>query len=109
MASIDTFPMRLANISLGYGVVLSIGLAYLSATAGDGEVNQVFRTVLDQQLILIKVISFVIIEIVAFPSVCGLIINLATIPLFPDTSIQSRIKYFTSFPFSAFFVSAASF
>ena len=39
-----------------------------------------------------------------FPLVCGVSLNLATLPLFPGATIASRIAYHSRAPYSAFFL-----
>lgn len=61
------------------------------------------KTSLEQQLLLLKVILFTIIEVVCFPFGCGLLLDLCTIPLWEDTTMATRWLHFSRAPFSTGF------
>ncbi|RXK38798.1 hypothetical protein M231_03974 [Tremella mesenterica] len=46
---------------------------------------------------------FMILELAVFPFTVGIVINFFTVPLFPDTTITSRLSYFRTNPFGAMF------
>lgn len=47
---------------------------------------------------------FFLIEIVLFPTLCGVLLNLATLPLLPEATLRSRIAYQVSNPITAGFL-----
>lgn len=56
------------------------------------------------QLLLAKLVLFVTAEVILFPACCGLIVNLVTIPLFPGTTILTRLAFCARSPFAAAFL-----
>ncbi|PWN41697.1 hypothetical protein IE81DRAFT_367303 [Ceraceosorus guamensis] len=55
---------------------------------------------LDQQLLLLKVILFTVIEVVCFPLGCGVLLDLCTMPLWEGVTMVTRWRHFQSAPFS---------
>ncbi|CEH11720.1 Protein involved in mRNA turnover and stability [Ceraceosorus bombacis] len=55
---------------------------------------------LDQQLLLLKVILFTVIEVVCFPLGCGVLLDLCTMPLWEGVTMATRWRHFQSAPFS---------
>lgn len=53
---------------------------------------------------LLKVAMFVVVELIAFPVVCGLCLNFMSLPLFKDASIASRIAFQARAPYSSGFL-----
>jgi len=51
----------------------------------------------------LQVVLFILIELMLFPFGCGVILDLSTLPLFPDASIWSRLEYCTNAPVAATF------
>lgn len=47
---------------------------------------------------------FFFIEIVIFPAMCGLLLNLSTLPLIPEATFFTRISYYYNSPVSAIFL-----
>ncbi|PWN51318.1 hypothetical protein IE53DRAFT_368172 [Violaceomyces palustris] len=56
------------------------------------------KSVIDQQLLIIKVLVFIGIELVAFPLGCGILLDLCLMPLFPGATIGSRWTHFRYAP-----------
>jgi E3 ubiquitin-protein ligase MARCH6 len=46
---------------------------------------------------------FFFVEIVIFPTICGLLINLSTVPLIPESTISTRLAYYYMKPISSIF------
>lgn len=47
---------------------------------------------------------FFFVEIVIFPAMCGLLLNLSTLPLIPGATLSTRISYYSNSPVSAIFL-----
>ncbi|KAI8393645.1 uncharacterized protein BYT42DRAFT_609419 [Radiomyces spectabilis] len=97
---------RVACVLLGYGVLIFVGSWYLTrgrnvtrrSTADS--VQEIIR----QQGVFLKVLLFILIELVIFPSVCGVLLDLATLPLFANTSAASRLAFHQANPYSSTFL-----
>ncbi|KAG2220865.1 hypothetical protein INT45_004033 [Circinella minor] len=101
-------------ILMGYAVLVFLGSWYLSrarrgaqqtqhqqnAVAGNNGINDIIR----QQGVFLKVFFFIVLELVIFPTVCGVLIDLATFPLFEDATIASRWEFFRANPYSVTFL-----
>ena len=102
-------------ILMGYAVLVFLGSWYLSRTrhgaqqtqhhrqnavAGNNGINDIIR----QQGVFLKVFFFIVLELVVFPTVCGVLIDLATFPLFEDATIASRWEFFRANPYSVTFL-----
>lgn len=119
----DTFH-RILCVAAGYSTAL-IGLGwYLQSTLHSygRNFNRAIRDGIKQQFVLLKVCSFIFIEvsqsdrfailkltrlslqIVLFPAACGFAVHLATYPLFPNTTLQSRLELVHSYPITSFFL-----
>ncbi|KDQ50759.1 hypothetical protein JAAARDRAFT_81797 [Jaapia argillacea MUCL 33604] len=98
-------PDRVFAIGLGY-VVVGFGLAvYLNVlTVGSVQnAGRAVRNVVREQLLVAKMAAFITIELVIFPLGCGIILDLYTIWLFPDTTLDTRIAFFRYAPLTATF------
>ncbi|KAK4701378.1 E3 ubiquitin-protein ligase MARCH6, partial [Phenoliferia sp. Uapishka_3] len=97
---------RALCVALGYAAVAFAGFVYLQSTKGvyGQSVNRAIRDGLKQQLVLLKVVLFVFIEIIIFPGTCGLILNLATLPLFPEATVWTRAATYAASPVSTGFL-----
>lgn len=120
---------RALCIALGFSVIIVGAGLYLRYTrnvpAREGNVN--VREIIRQQFTLLKVRvlsgfsncqfpwlinldeceqagSFFFVEIVFFPAMCGLLLNLATLPSIPGATIALRTAYYMEFPVSAWFL-----
>ncbi|KAK4045943.1 hypothetical protein OIV83_006501 [Microbotryomycetes sp. JL201] len=93
-------------IALGYASLLFAGVWFVSSTQGEyGEqMHRAIREGIRQQLVLLKVCAVIIVEIIAFPAMCGALLDLATLPLFSGATIASRIAFHARTPLTAFFV-----
>ncbi|KAL8287429.1 hypothetical protein RQP46_003287 [Phenoliferia psychrophenolica] len=106
MAFDDDPVHRALCVALGYAAAAFGGFIYLQSTQGSygQSVNRAIRDALKQQLVLLKVVLFVFIEIIIFPATCGIILNLATLPLFPDATLWTRMATYASSPVSTAFL-----
>ncbi|KAI8148867.1 hypothetical protein BJV82DRAFT_201164 [Fennellomyces sp. T-0311] len=93
-------------ILMGYAVLIFVGSWYLARTRRESEnatgnsINDIIR----QQGVFLKVFFFIVLELVVFPTVCGILIDLATFPLFKDASIAGRWEFFMANPYSVTFL-----
>ncbi|KIJ65205.1 hypothetical protein HYDPIDRAFT_175219 [Hydnomerulius pinastri MD-312] len=96
---------RAFAIGLGYTVVALILALYLNIfTVGNARTaGRAVRNAVRQQLLVVKVAMFIIIELVIFPLGCGVMLDGCTIWVFPEASLESRIAFFTQAPLTAMF------
>lgn len=102
----DSDSDRVLTVLLGYATLLLAAGLYLRYTSNITARNatRAFHDVLKQQFVLFKAAAFFIVEIVLFPTLCGVLINLATIPLIPGVTVQSRVNYAITNPLSSGFL-----
>lgn len=60
--------------------------------------------VLNQASGVMKVILIIGIEMLIFPLYCGLLLDVALLPLFEDTTIMSRVMFTVNYPLTSIFV-----
>ncbi|KAF4569838.1 hypothetical protein EYR36_009639 [Pleurotus pulmonarius] len=96
---------RAFAVALGYSIVAFILAIYLHIlTVGSVKsAHRAVRSTVRQQLLVLKVAAFIIIELVAFPLGCGIVLDLCTVWLFPTTSLVARVTYFFQAPLTAIF------
>lgn len=87
---------------VGYTVLVSIGSLYLSRNKDTraGSTNEILR----QQAVFLKVLFFIFLELVVFPTVCGVLLDISTLPLFTEWSIKSRFHFVLLNPYSGIFL-----
>ncbi|KAG1738893.1 uncharacterized protein EDB91DRAFT_1137224 [Suillus paluster] len=92
-------------ILLGYGVVGVLLAIYLNVfTVGNARsAGRAIRSAVRQQLLVVKVAMFIIIELVVFPLGCGIMLDVCTVWVFPEASFESRAAFFTQAPLTAMF------
>ncbi|KAN0128787.1 hypothetical protein V8E53_013374 [Lactarius tabidus] len=105
MALGDGTGERIFAIILGYAVIGLLIAFYLNVfTVGSVKsAGRAVRSAVRQQLLVVKVAAFIIIELVLFPLGCGINLDLCSIWLFPEASLQSRIAFFQYAPLTATF------
>ncbi|KAH9046014.1 hypothetical protein EDB84DRAFT_1265628 [Lactarius hengduanensis] len=105
MALGDGTGERIFAIALGYAVIGLLIAFYLNVfTVGTvRSAGRAVRSAVRQQLLVVKVAAFIIIELVLFPLGCGINLDLCSIWLFPEASLQSRIAFFQYAPLTATF------
>lgn len=113
---------KIFAIILGYGVVGVFLAVYLNVfTVGNARsAGRAIRSAVRQQLLVVKVLGisitasfthtylsqvamFIIIELVVFPLGCGIMLDICTVWVFPEASIESRAAFFTQAPLTAMF------
>ncbi|KAL9559630.1 hypothetical protein MBANPS3_000336 [Mucor bainieri] len=87
---------------VGYIVLISIGSLYLSRNKDTraGSTNEILR----QQAVFLKILFFIFLELVVFPTVCGVLLDISTLPLFTEWSIKSRFHFVLLNPYSGTFL-----
>ncbi|KAJ1680230.1 hypothetical protein EV182_000427 [Spiromyces aspiralis] len=97
----DTFSSRFIAIVVGHVVLTLFAIAY--ARLGRGR-NLPGQRSVSMALAMTKVFMFMVIELVAFPIMCGCAIDLATIPLFPGATLSARWEYTCRNPLTSTFL-----
>ncbi|KAJ6568247.1 hypothetical protein DFH09DRAFT_1261311 [Mycena vulgaris] len=92
-------------VALGYVVVMVLVSLYLNLlTVGNMKTaGRAVRTAVREQLLVLKVATFIFIELVTFPLGCGIVLDLCTVWLFPEASLISRVAFFKQAPLTAMF------
>ncbi|KAK7031639.1 RING-CH-type domain-containing protein [Favolaschia claudopus] len=92
-------------IGLGYVVVMILVSLYLNLlTVGNMKTaGRAVRTAVREQLLVLKVATFIFIELVTFPLGCGIVLDICTVWLFPEASFVSRMTFFKLAPLTAMF------
>ncbi|EJD07670.1 uncharacterized protein FOMMEDRAFT_101037 [Fomitiporia mediterranea MF3/22] len=105
LANGDASINRFFAISLGY-LLAGILLAFYLNVLNVGNVQsagRAIRNAIRQQLIVLKVAIFILIELVVFPLGCGVMLDFCTLQLFPDATVRSRMSFFAYAPVTATF------
>ena len=105
LATGDTPNDRAFAVLLGYAVVGLLLAIYLNIlTVGSmRSAGRAVRNAVRQQLLVVKVAAFIIIELVIFPLGCGVMLDVCTVWLFPDGSFRSRAAFLMYAPLTAVF------
>ncbi|KAI9597532.1 hypothetical protein BDF19DRAFT_435367 [Syncephalis fuscata] len=94
------------SVAIGYMVIgfdLILYLAYTRNAYGHAVGNAMQQGFLMAAMV-VKVIFFVIIELVVFPTACGILLDFATLPLFSGVTIFTRIEFQLDAPFTSVFL-----
>lgn len=101
---------RLIAVLAGYTFFALAGAVYLRretpfSTSQQGQrIERIISDILQQAGGVLKVILIISIEMLAFPLYCGLLLDLAMLPLFKDATIYSRWRFACDSPWTAGFV-----
>lgn len=101
---------RFTTVFLGYVFFTTAGFIYLKisgslAKARRGErVTGVVAETLQQAGGVVKVILIISIEMIVFPLYCGLLLDVALLPLFQNVTIISRVRFTLHSPSTSLFV-----
>ncbi|KJZ76423.1 hypothetical protein HIM_04152 [Hirsutella minnesotensis 3608] len=104
--SLDRFWAILA----GYFTIFAVGALYLrrGTPFTRGNMLQAWEAgiidTLHQASGIIKVIIIISIEMLVFPLYCGLLLDVALLPLFENTTIKSRVLFTCNYPLTSVFV-----
>ncbi|KAL8928788.1 MAG: hypothetical protein Q9208_001566 [Pyrenodesmia sp. 3 TL-2023] len=105
----DTKDRALA-ILFGYLFFAVLGMLYLRLSqlfqgkSEAGKVKGVVADVLYQAGGVMKVILIISIEMIVFPLYCGLLLDMALLPLFRNVTVLSRLEFMVSSPYTSLFV-----
>lgn len=101
---------RLIAILIGYMFASLLGIMYLKISAffsgvrPGQRVDGLVADVLLQAGGVMKVILIIGIEMLVFPLYCGILLDLALLPLFENATVASRIEFTKSAPLTSVFV-----
>ncbi|KAK5950253.1 hypothetical protein OHC33_008721 [Knufia fluminis] len=101
---------KIACVVLGYLLFAVAGSIYLKvarwylALKDDEKVPGFLADTLRQAGGVMKVVVIIGIEMIAFPLYCGIMLDIALLPLFEGASIYSRFSFFATAPFTALFI-----
>ena len=102
---------RIIAIILGYTLFSALGAAYLKSRnlfrqtqEEDRPADGVLVDILHQAGGVLKVILIITIEMIVFPLYCGLLLDVALLPLFDKSSIVSRLTFTADYPSTSLFV-----
>lgn len=101
---------RAIAILIGYLAFGLAGVAYLKISGslrernGAGKVEGPFADVLYQAAGVLKVVLIISIEMIAFPLFCGLLLDVALLPLFNHATLLSRLDFTLTSPWTSLFI-----
>lgn len=101
---------RLIAILVGYSFFALLGALYLrrgrplTGSAIGKHIEGLLIDVLQQAGGVLKVILIISIEMLLFPLYCGLLLDVATLPLFQDATLASRVSFTIGSPWTAGFI-----
>ncbi|EXJ53926.1 hypothetical protein A1O7_09262 [Cladophialophora yegresii CBS 114405] len=101
---------RILAIILGYALFAVAGVVFLEAAhlvlglKDNEKVEGYFADSLRQAGGVMKVIVIIGIEMLVFPLYCGLLLDLALLPLFANATVASRIAFMTQTPLTGIFI-----
>ena len=101
---------RALAVIFGYLFFAFLGIMYLNINAWIRGINKSERVaglladILYQAGGVLKVILIISIEMIVFPLYCGLLLDVALLPLFGSATLMSRIEFATSSPYTSVFV-----
>jgi E3 ubiquitin-protein ligase DOA10 len=92
-------------ILVGYLILICLGSLYLAQMKRQRHSpDSSFQELVRQQGMFLKVFFFFVIEMLIFPTACGLLLDMTTLPLFAKASIESRYDFQLTNPFSSLFL-----
>jgi E3 ubiquitin-protein ligase MARCH6 len=101
---------RMIAIFAGYAFFAVMGAVYLKrgspfSTSQQGQrIERIISDVLQQAGGVLKVILIISIEMLAFPLYCGLLLDLAMLPLFQNATLYTRWQFACGSPWTSGFV-----
>ncbi|KAH9924822.1 hypothetical protein B0H21DRAFT_764612 [Amylocystis lapponica] len=92
-------------VLLGYAVVGILIAIYLNIlTVGSvRNAGRAVRSAVRQQLLVVKVAAFIVVELVVFPLGCGVMLDLCVLWLFPQGNFRDRAAFLTFAPVTSTF------
>ncbi|EHY60059.1 hypothetical protein HRR83_006418 [Exophiala dermatitidis] len=101
---------RILTVILGYAFFAAAGVLFLELAhivlglGPDEKVEGYFADCLRQAGGVLKVIVIIGIEMLVFPLYCGLLLDVALLPLFANATLTSRIAFMVRAPFTGIFI-----
>ncbi|OCT46322.1 C3HC4 type (RING finger) zinc finger containing protein [Cladophialophora carrionii] len=101
---------RILAIILGYALFAVAGVVFLEVAhlvlglKDNEKVEGYFADSLRQAGGVMKVIVIIGIEMLVFPLYCGLLLDLALLPLFANATVASRVAFMTQTPLTGIFI-----
>lgn len=101
---------RFLTIMVGYAALALIATIYvaldtpITSSQSGQRTEKLVRDTLRQAGGVLKVILIISIEMLAFPLYCGILLDVALLPLFAGSSLASRLTFAASSPYSFCFV-----
>lgn len=101
---------RFWAILAGYGSIFTIGALYLKRDMpfSTGDIMRAWEAgiidTLHQASGIMKVILIISIEMLVFPLYCGLLLDIALLPLFEGATVASRVMFTYQYPLTSAFV-----
>ncbi|KEF52082.1 uncharacterized protein A1O9_11708 [Exophiala aquamarina CBS 119918] len=101
---------RIITIIIGYAFFAAAGVIFLELAhlilglRDDEKVEGYFADCLRQAGGVMKVIVIIGIEMLVFPLYCGLLLDVALLPLFANATLTSRITFLIRAPFTGIFI-----
>ncbi|KAI9726967.1 MAG: hypothetical protein M1828_000315 [Chrysothrix sp. TS-e1954] len=101
---------RILATCTGYVFVAALAVTYVTCLAplarsrSTQRIENIALGVLDQAGGVLKVILIISIEMLAFPFYCGLLLDVALLPCFGGASVQSRILWTLTSPWTSVFL-----
>ncbi|GAB7362808.1 hypothetical protein MBLNU230_g3111t1 [Neophaeotheca triangularis] len=101
---------RFLTIMVGYTALAMIATIYvaldtpITSSPSGQRTEKLVRDTLRQAGGVLKVILIISIEMLAFPLYCGILLDVALLPLFAGSSLASRLAFAASSPYSFCFV-----
>ena len=103
-----TITEKVIAVIAGYFIFTCLGAVYLRVRklrdSQDDNTERLIRDILRQAGAVLKVVVIITIELVAFPIFCGILIDMACLPLFANATISSRMAFAQTFTFTATFL-----
>ncbi|KAI0369741.1 hypothetical protein BV20DRAFT_1044206 [Pilatotrama ljubarskyi] len=105
LATGDERQDRIFSVLLGYAVIGLMLAIYLNVlTVGTmRSAGRAVRSAIRQQLLVVKVAAFIIIELIIFPLGCGLMLDVCSVWMFPHGTFRSRAAFLLFAPLRAVF------
>ena len=92
-----TITEKVIAVIAGYFIFTCLGAMYLRVRklrdSQDDNTERLIRDILRQAGAVLKVVVIITIELVAFPIFCGILIDLACLPIFANATIASRVAF----------------
>ncbi|KAI9799934.1 MAG: hypothetical protein M1825_004305 [Sarcosagium campestre] len=97
---------RSIAVAIGYAFFSIVGALYVrrGAPFSGKRIEGVVFDVLQQAGGVLKVILIISIEMIVFPLYCGMLLDIALLPLFESATFQSRLMFSMTSPWTSMFV-----